>query len=361
MIALASVDRGRRGRAARDRLVVGVPPEAAALGPHTGAGRVWSQVRRRLDAVVDLRMLEPRGGRLRRGRPDVWLLPGSPTTLDVDRPVVAVCHGAAWLTDDSVWEHVPRAYAAPFAAATEQMLAGAARVIVPSRYTRASVVSGLGLVPEHVVVVPHGVDAGVFAPHATGGRSRVRAALGDELPYVLFASIPTISQKNLTGLRAAMAFLAAGGHPHALVIAGGPAGGESPEELAAVGAELPGLPGRLAWLGHQDDAALAGLMAEADAFCLPSLYEAFGLTALEALACGAPTVVSGRGALPEVVADAALTAEPDPRSLADALGQILARPALARQLRAAGRRRALELGWDRTARGWSDVLAGAAA
>ncbi len=58
------------------------------------------------------------------------------------------------------------------------------------------------------------------------------------------------------------------------------------------------------------DAQLAALMAGADAVCLPSLYEGFGLTALESLACGAPLLVSDRGALPEVVGDAGVVSAP---------------------------------------------------
>jgi hypothetical protein len=44
---------------------------------------------------------------------------------------------------------------------------------------------------------------------------------------------------------------------------------------------------------------------------LPSLYEGFGLTALEAMASGTPVVVSDRGALPQVVGDAALLVDPE--------------------------------------------------
>jgi len=101
-------------------------------------------------------------------------------------------------------------------------------------------------------------------------------------------------------------------------------------------------------------------MAEADAFCLPSLLESFGLTALEALACGAPVVVSDRGALPEVVGDAGLVVEPEPEALAAALERVLGDAALDRELRAAGPSRAAVMTWEHTARGWLAVLQRAA-
>ena len=219
---------------------------------------------------------------------------------------------------------------------------------------------GYPLAPDRVIAVPHGVDADVFHPAARGGRAAVARALGADRPYVLFASIPSIAQKNLQALKTAMGRLAAGGLPHALVIAGGTAGGESPELLARIAADLPEAPGRVAWLGHQGDTELAGLMAEADAFCLPSLIESFGLTALEAMACGAPVVVSNRGALPEVVGNAGVITDPAPAALEAALRRLLGEPELAHHLRAAGRERALTMPWEATAAGWLAVLEAAA-
>ena len=59
-------------------------------------------------------------------------------------------------------------------------------------------------------------------------------------------------------------------------------------------------------------------MAGAAAFCLPSLMEGFGLTALEAMSCGVPVVVSDRGSLPEVVGDAGLVVAPTVDAVRDA-------------------------------------------
>jgi glycosyltransferase involved in cell wall biosynthesis len=275
-------------------------------------------------------------------------------------PVVAVVHGSAWMLDPTALELMPREFAEPFVASTEATLESASYAIVPSEYTRRGLTEGHGLPDDRVVPVPHGVDAQLFNPARKGGRARVAAALGQERPYVLFASIPSIRQKNLPALKRAMAALAAAGLPHALAIAGGTAGGEAPEVLEEIGADPPGFPGRVAWLGHVGDLELAGLMAEADAFCLPSLFEAFGLTALEAMACAAPVVVSDRGALPEVVGDAGLLCEPTPEAIEATLLSVLTDTALAGRLRAAGRDRAKRMSWERTAEGWLAALRRAA-
>lgn len=101
---------------------------------------------------------------------------------------------------------------------------------------------------------------------------------------------------------------------------------------------------RLRHLARVDDAALAGLYANARAVVLPSHHEGFGLPALEALAHGAPLLASDATALPEVVGDAAPLLPPDDASAwAVALREAIA-PAN-RSPEAAARRRAHAARW----------------
>ena len=89
----------------------------------------------------------------------------------------------------------------------------------------------------------------------------------------------------------------------------------------------------------------------AAALSLPSLYEGFGLTALEAMACGVPTVVADTSALPEVVGDAALLHPPtDEEALAEALLRLLQDEDLRATLRRRGQERAGRFTWEKTAR-----------
>jgi glycosyltransferase involved in cell wall biosynthesis len=155
-----------------------------------------------------------------------------------------------------------------------------------------------------------------------------------------------------------MSRLAAQGLPHVLAIVGSP-----PADRADPGAlmhealaELPGAPGRIVALDRLSDAELAAVYAGADAFCLPSLSEGFGLPALEAMACGAPVVAADRGALPEVVGDAGVLVEPTVLGLELGLARVLGDPQLRAELHERGRERALGFSWDHTADGWLEAL-----
>jgi glycosyltransferase involved in cell wall biosynthesis len=112
--------------------------------------------------------------------------------------------------------------------------------------------------------------------------------------------------------------------------------------------ELLGLPPERITVvpGGVDERFLPGLYAGAEAFVLPSVYEGFGLTALEALACGTPTVVSDRTALPEVVGDAGILVNPDePADIAEAVSRALGN----RELGARGAARASRYSWSASA------------
>jgi alpha-maltose-1-phosphate synthase len=96
--------------------------------------------------------------------------------------------------------------------------------------------------------------------------------------------------------------------------------------------------------------ALAQLYATSTVFCLPSLFEPYGLVLLEAMAYGLPCVATRADAFPEIVEDGRtgrLVPPGNPSALAEALVELLEDPAGTRVLGEAGRRRVEEsLNWD---------------
>jgi len=329
------------------RLTLGLAPGFLAAPPNTGAGRVHHSVIAELYPRLARR---PRAWR----RPEVWLFDAGAGEFRPGQPVVAVCHGAEWLVDPSLYELAPEQFWRPLVARVERGVRSATLTIVPSEYTRAALIAGWDMDPQRVIAVHHGVDRGRFT-YRPGGRRLVAEGLGTDRPYIAFVGVASLA-KGILQLKEAMARLARKGYPHALVVAG-PLTELEPEEWRdQVGQEIEGAPGRLCWIENATDEQLAPLLSDADALCLPSVKESFGLPVVEAMACGAPVVVANRAALPEVVGDAGLLCDPTADGIATALRQVLEDPALARTLAEKGRARAKLLSWERTARGWLAAL-----
>jgi glycosyltransferase involved in cell wall biosynthesis len=99
------------------------------------------------------------------------------------------------------------------------------------------------------------------------------------------------------------------------------------------------------------EAELAALIGAARVCAVPSLYEGFGLTPLEAMACGTPVVCSNAASLPEAAGDAALFVDArSSEALEDALRRVVSDSALAADLRTRGLARARAMTWEASAR-----------
>ena len=111
-----------------------------------------------------------------------------------------------------------------------------------------------------------------------------------------------------------------------------------------------GIEARVQRLAYVPDEDLPALYSGAAAVAIVSLYEGFGMPALEALACGAPLVASNRGSLPEITGDAAVIVDPlDVGSIARGLETIVNDPERVRTLRARGLERAKDFDWSTAA------------
>ncbi|MFL5910160.1 MAG: glycosyltransferase family 4 protein [Gaiellaceae bacterium] len=201
----------------------------------------------------------------------------------------------------------------------------ARRVVTVSEFSRREIENLLGV---DAAVVPNGVDPERFHPGVESARR--------ERPYVLLVGT-RIARKNTSLLAEAARRLEREGIE--LVSAGSGRGYMRAETDGAV-----------APLGYVPDEDLPGLYAGARALAMPSLYEGFGLPCLEAMACGTPVVAANSGALPETCAGAALLADPDdPAAFADALVTAATDDVTRTRLAEAGRARAAERTWERTA------------
>ncbi len=216
---------------------------------------------------------------------------------------------------------------------------------MPSEFVRASVLARFDVPPDHVHVVPHGVEPSRVAPTPEDVLRRRYQLTG---PVVLYPAI-TYPHKNHRVLIEAFASVLRD-HPEAILVL---TGGEGAEEaaLAALGARL-GVAHRVRRTGRIPVADLVGLYRTATVVAVPSRYEGFGLPAAEAMAEGASVVAAAATALPEVVGDAALLVDPDDvPGWATAIGALLGDPARRAELAERARRQVQGLTWDANAAG----------
>ena len=103
--------------------------------------------------------------------------------------------------------------------------------------------------------------------------------------------------------------------------------------------------------GYIPDEDLPFIYNIADIFVYPSLYEGFGLPALEAMACGVPVIAANSSSLPEVVGDAGILIDPyNAEELADAIEKIYKNPDLHQEMSDKGLKQARKFSWEKCAK-----------
>ncbi|MCS7287386.1 MAG: glycosyltransferase family 1 protein [Anaerolineae bacterium] len=218
-------------------------------------------------------------------------------------------------------------------------------LVAVSEFTRRELMARINGSPDKIITIYNGVEAH-FRPLSEGERAlwREKWKLGNRKLILHVGHCQP--RKNLEGLLAALALLANRKTDFLFIQTGG---AFSPAQQRLI--DGLGLKDRVFQIKRISEEELIGLYNSADVVVLPSLYEGFGLPALEAMACGTPVVASSVASLPEVVGDAGLLVDPrDPQAIADAIDRVLSDPALAEELRRRGLERAKGFTWEKTAR-----------
>jgi glycosyltransferase involved in cell wall biosynthesis len=220
----------------------------------------------------------------------------------------------------------------------------AARVIAVSAFTRQDLVTRYGI-PEEKISVVHEAAGPAFRVIDDAGSRQLPAGVTE--PFVL--AVGNLEpRKNLARLIEAFAAVAREPGVSAKLVLVGKAKGEAASLAQLV--EQHGLRDRVVFTGFVEEAELVLLYNRAALFVYPSLYEGFGLPPLEAMACGCPVVARNVTAMPEILGDAALLADPtSARAMAEAMHEVLRRGELARDLRARGLRQVARYSWAKAA------------
>src|SRR5437763_2341132 len=230
------------------------------------------------------------------------------------------------------------------------MMAAAARsadrIITDSEFSKQDIMRYLHVESSRIDVIYPAVAADFHNVADESRLQQVRARYGINGKYVLYTGIFK-PRKNHAGLLRAFKHLLDTVGDAQLVIAG--PGNEEEAELYGLARDL-GIAEKVMFTGFVQEADLPALYSAAYIYACPSLYEGFGFTVLEAMACGVPVVCSAATSLPEVAGDAALYADSRiPEQFGRALVEVWTNCELRNSLIQKGRDNLRRFSWERTA------------
>nr|WP_274636842.1 glycosyltransferase family 1 protein [Microbacterium bovistercoris] len=209
-------------------------------------------------------------------------------------------------------------------------------VVTVSAFSAGEIAEMFGIAEP--VVIHNGIDLERFAAAQAMPSSRLEEH-GIRGEYVLAAG-GSSERKNLEGLAAAWSRVRRVRPAMTLVLAGP----EHPRRTALF-KDIPGV----AMIGRVPDDVLPALMAGARAVVIPSLYEGFGLPAVEGMAVGVPVVAMRASSLPEVLGEAGVLVEPTTSGLAEGIEWATSGDSDIDRRVELGRSQAEQFSWERSA------------
>ena len=223
----------------------------------------------------------------------------------------------------------------------ERLFRKADGLIAISKCTRDDAVQSLRLSPDKVEVIYPGIAPAFFQARAELSGETIRR-YGLNKPYALYVG-SIEPRKNVGRLLDAWQDLARDIREEFDLVVAGPWGWGDGAVYERLQSEIPGV----RYLGYVPESDLPALTAAATVFSYVSLYEGFGLPVGQAMAAGVPVLTSIVSALPEVVGDAGLAADPQSREeIRRGLERLLLSPSLRSDLAQRGRTRARAFTWE---------------
>ena len=341
------------------RIVVNTRVAAFAMG---GQQRVTVEILQRLqgvDAVAPLRPLSGIRGHLWEQVVLAWL--ARDAVLWSPSATGPILHGRQVVTlHDVAFLDVPEFFAPRFVALYRHLLPilarRAARVVTVSDFSRDRIAATLGVRPERISVVANGVSAN-FRRYGPDDIAATRGALKLPPRYLLLQATSD-RRKNLARALEAWTSVAPSLPEDVHLVVSGNLGRS--HVFGAGDAVINGP--RTHAIGFVADEHMGPLMAGAEAFLFPSLYEGFGLPIIESMACGTPVLTSDATATKEVAGSCACLVDPTSvASIASGIAALCGDADLRQRLAHEGLVHAQQFSWDHAAAAYQRIFAEVAA
>lgn len=266
-------------------------------------------------------------------KPDVFFSPAHYTPLFTSIPVVVTIHDVSYL-------YYPHEFLSKDLYKLQNWTAHALhqskKVIAVSNFTRNDIMKKYHITPGKIVTIYNGYNAG-----------KAKNVHGSTKNYILY--VGTLQpRKNIKTLINSFAEVKKQ-MPHIKLVIAGKKGWMYDDLFVLV--QKHDIGDSVEFTDYVDDNKLAQLYADASLFVLPSLYEGFGITILEAMHYGAPVLAAQGSCLEEIGGDACEYFDPhDTMKLRDAMMKIIKDPARADRMRQKGFERVRQFSWEKCAK-----------
>jgi len=227
------------------------------------------------------------------------------------------------------------------------------RTIAVSSHTKQDIVEHLGISDRNISVIPNAVDSSfrclsdrVAEPSAHRTRQIFRQQQGiNRETFCLLNVGSNNTRKNIVTILKVVSILKEKKIPiHFWKV------GADFDTTQKQFIEQKKLDSCVSYLGQPDEQSLIEVYNAADCLLAPSTYEGFGLTILEAMACGTPVITANVTSMPEVAGDAAILVSPlDAEAIADNVARLCTQPEECQKLVDKGKARAKQFTWEKTA------------
>jgi glycogen synthase len=284
-----------------------------------------------------------------------WLVAGACDQLArrFDAPLVTTIHATEYGRHQGWVKDQPQAYIH----GVERWITNRSqRVIACSAYMQEQIADIFAVAPGRITVIPNGIDPADLPQPGAAELARLRAGFAAPAERLVLLIGRLVYEKGFQLALEAMPRLIAEVPGTRFLVAGS---GTHEEELRKQAKEL-GLMEHGTFLGWIGDDVLRSLYGIADLTVVPSIYEPFGLVALEAMASGCPVIVADTGGLREVVPHelAGLRFRPrDPAALAEVAIRVLSDPDLEARLVAEAHEHVRRFDWTDIAAQTAEVYA----